>query len=188
MAINKVIYAGETLLDLTADTVSADKVLNGFTFHDKSGESKTGSCTFDSNTQDADLDVSEALDGKIFYGNGARKIGSMPNHSGENVTITSTAGATIPNGFFDGSSKAVLSQTDINAIKAGNIKAGISILGVTGSYTGAAITAESKTVTPTKLGFDVSPSSGYDYLSSVHVNPIPYAESLNAYGTTVTIG
>ena len=31
MAINKVIYGGETLIDLTGDTVTADKILSGFT-------------------------------------------------------------------------------------------------------------------------------------------------------------
>ena len=42
MAINKVIVNRETKLDLTADTATADKVLKGFTFHDATGELKTG--------------------------------------------------------------------------------------------------------------------------------------------------
>ena len=37
MAIHKVIYGGETLIDLTSDTVTADKILSGFTAHDKGG-------------------------------------------------------------------------------------------------------------------------------------------------------
>lgn len=37
MAINKVIYGGETLIDLTGDTVTADKILSGFTAHAKEG-------------------------------------------------------------------------------------------------------------------------------------------------------
>lgn len=37
MAINKVIYGGETLIDLTGDTVTADKILSGFTSHDGGG-------------------------------------------------------------------------------------------------------------------------------------------------------
>lgn len=37
MAINKVIYGGETLIDLTGDTVTADKILSGFTAHDRGG-------------------------------------------------------------------------------------------------------------------------------------------------------
>lgn len=38
MAINKVIYGGQTLIDLTGDTVTADKLLEGVTAHDKAGE------------------------------------------------------------------------------------------------------------------------------------------------------
>ncbi len=35
--INKVIYGGNTLIDLTGDTVTADKLASGITAHDKSG-------------------------------------------------------------------------------------------------------------------------------------------------------
>ena len=47
MAINKVIYGGETLIDLTSDTVVAEKMLDGYTAHDKSGALITGTCTND---------------------------------------------------------------------------------------------------------------------------------------------
>lgn len=42
MAVNKVEYGGSTLIDLTSDTVTADKVLTGYTAHDKSGASIVG--------------------------------------------------------------------------------------------------------------------------------------------------
>ena len=35
--VNKVVYGSNVLIDLTGDTVTADKVLSGFTAHDKSG-------------------------------------------------------------------------------------------------------------------------------------------------------
>lgn len=35
--VNKVIYGGDVLIDLTGDSVSADKILKGITAHDKSG-------------------------------------------------------------------------------------------------------------------------------------------------------
>lgn len=47
--------------------------------------------------------------------------------------------------------------------------------------------AQSKTVTPTAQQQVVLPDSGYDYLSSVTVTAIPYAEESNAYGTTILI-
>ena len=37
--ISKVVYGGKTLIDLTADTVTADKLLSTYTAHDKSGSS-----------------------------------------------------------------------------------------------------------------------------------------------------
>lgn len=38
MAKNKIIYNGNTLIDLTGDTVTADKLLQGYTAHDRTGE------------------------------------------------------------------------------------------------------------------------------------------------------
>lgn len=40
--VNKVDYAGQTLIDLTSDTVTADKLFSGYTAHDKSGAIITG--------------------------------------------------------------------------------------------------------------------------------------------------
>lgn len=51
--ISKVVYGGKTLIDLTADTVTADKMLSTYTAHDKSGATITGTCTFDADTSDA---------------------------------------------------------------------------------------------------------------------------------------
>ena len=42
---NKVIYGNQTLIDLTSDTVTADKIIAGYTAHDASGASITGTCT-----------------------------------------------------------------------------------------------------------------------------------------------
>lgn len=45
MAINKVQYGNTTLIDLTADTVTADKLLEGYTAHDRTGAVITGTAT-----------------------------------------------------------------------------------------------------------------------------------------------
>ena len=42
MAYNKVIYGGDTLIDLTSDTVTANSLLSGITAHDKAGVVVTG--------------------------------------------------------------------------------------------------------------------------------------------------
>lgn len=42
MGKNKVVYAGKVLIDLTADTVTPENLLEGMTAHSKSGEKITG--------------------------------------------------------------------------------------------------------------------------------------------------
>ena len=183
--INKVVYGDTVLLDLTADSVSEATLSFGITAHDKSGKIITGANTNDVTSTDATVAVAEILDGKTAYARGAKLTGTMPNNGGVTGTITDkNTPYTIPIGFHDGSGKVSVSST---TLLPGNIKSGITILGVRGEYSGASISAESKTVTPTKDGFTVQPT-GADYLSSVVVNAIPYAESANsAGGTTVTI-
>lgn len=189
MAINKVIYGDKTLIDLTSDTVSPDKVIKGITAHDKSGEVITGTCDYDSNTQDATAAVAEILEGKTAYVRGQKLTGTMPNRASAGGTISAVDEEyTIQNGFHDGSGKVGIDPAEKAKIIAGNIKQGISVLGVEGTYTGEAAMAQSKTVTPTTAEQTVLPDEGYDFLSSVKVLAIPYEESENpAGGTTVTI-
>lgn len=53
---NKVIYGNETLVDLTGDTVAADKLLSGYTAHDASGALITGTASLG---EDVDAEVAE---------------------------------------------------------------------------------------------------------------------------------
>ena len=187
---NKVIYGGETLIDLTSDTVEQNKVLVGYTFHHKSGAIQTGTCAYDADTSDATASASEILATRTAYVSGAKVTGSMVNNGGVTGTITTKAQEyTIPTGYHDGSGKVAIATTEQNKIIAGNIKSGVVILGVEGTYTGEAISAQSKTATPTTSSQTILPDTGYDYLSQVTVNAIPYTETLNsAGGYTVTIG
>lgn len=55
MGINKVQYGNTTLIDLTNDTVTADKLMQGYTAHDRSGAIITGTATGGGSvTQDQD--------------------------------------------------------------------------------------------------------------------------------------
>lgn len=65
---------------------------------------------------------------------------------------------------------------------AGNIKSGISIFGVTGSYSGAGVSLTSATITPSESVQTATPGTGYDGLSSVTVNAIPN----NYIGSAIT--
>lgn len=104
------------------------------------------------------------------------------------VLITKTGTYTIPQGFHDGSGTVKISTTEQNKIIASNIKSGVVILGVTGTYSGEGATAQAKTATPTTSQQVITPDANYDYLSQVTVNRIPYVETRNTYGITVTIG
>lgn len=190
MAVNKIIYGGNTLIDLTADTVEDDKLLAGYTAHDKSGAIITGTCEFDADTQDATATVAEILATKTAYARGAKLTGTMPNNGAVSGTIaTKAAEYTVPQGYHDGSGKVSIDATEQAKIIAANIKSGVSILGVTGSYAGEAVRAQAKTATPSTTQQTILPDSGFDYLSQVTVNAIPYVETQNAAGgITVTIG
>lgn len=189
--VNKVVYGGTVLIDLTGDTVTADKVLTGYTAHDKSGETITGTCNYDVNSEDATVAVAEMLNGKTAYARGSKITGTMPNNGAVTKTIsTKTQEVSIAQGYHDGSGKVSISSTEQAKIIPTNIRDGVTILGVTGTMSGTeGARAQAKTVTPTTTVQNVLPDDGYNYLSQVTVNAIPYVESDNsAGGTTVTIG
>ena len=188
--VNKVVYGNRTLIDLTSDTVTKDKILSGFTAHDKSGTIITGTCDFDVNSTDATVAVAEILDGKTAYARGAKLVGTMPNKGAVNGAITTKDEQfTIPTGFHDGSGKVGIDNTEKSKIIAANIKEGVTILGVTGTLAPASgVKAQSKTITPGIDEISVLPDEGYDYLSTVTVSAIRTSESDNsAGGVTFTI-
>ena len=191
---NKVVLAsGEVLIDLTGDTVDAAHVLEGYTFHDKSGAPVTGTNTYDSDTSDDTASVSEILAGKTAHARGALLTGTMTNRGAVTGTIsTKTQQYTIPQGYHDGSGKVSIDSAEQAKIIATNIHEGITILGVEGEMSGSEdVKAQSKTATPTFSQQVISPDTaqGYTHLSQVTVAPITvtYADN-SAGGKTVTIG
>lgn len=191
MANSKVIYGSKVLIDLTADSVKADKLLAGITAHGADGEPITGTCEFDANTQDATAVAAEILQGKSAYNKGVKITGTMPNNGAVSGEISVKDGVyNVPAGHHDGSGKVQISPTEQAKIIPNNIREGVTVLGVAGAMSGSeGVKPQAKTITPTASTQEVLPDDGFTHLSVVTVNPIPYVESENsAGGITVTIG
>lgn len=88
MSFNKVIYGGRTLIDLTADTVTEDSLLEGYTAHKADGSVITGKFKGGSETEEIDRILTSGLtDGyKYFLDDGT--IISNDNVNGLKLTKT----------------------------------------------------------------------------------------------------
>lgn len=191
--VSKVIYGGNTLIDLTADTVTAAKMLKGTTAHDKTGEQITGTCEYDANTTDATAGAAEILKDKTAYVNKNKVTGTMPNNGGVHGVIQEVNETyTIPQGYHDGSGTVVIATREQGKLLPENIREGVEILGVLGEMSGTeGAKPQAKTVVPSTDEQQILPDTaqGYNYLSQVTVAAIPYTETDNAAGgKTVTIG
>lgn len=93
-------------------------------------------------------------------------------------TITTKSGKyDIPAGHHNGSGKVQISAGEQAKLIPGNIKAGVTILGVDGDCKPATDVKIQpvKSVTPTKSPQNVRPDAGYDVMSGVDVGAIPGA-------------
>lgn len=112
-------------------------VINGITYSDVPQVSIPlaqggGNATF-YDTTDATASASDILAGKTAYAGGA-VTGSMVNNGRQAGTITTKAGTvTIAQGYHNGSGSVGISSTEQSKIVATNIRAGVSILGVSGN-------------------------------------------------------
>lgn len=194
MSVNKVVFGGETLIDISKDTVTKDKLLAGFTAHDQDGNQITGECNFDAYTGDATALADEILSGETAYRNGTKVTGTMPNIGAQPIAITDkNTPVTISKGYHDGSGSATIDETEKAKIIPENIRQGVTILGVEGEMSGTEeVNAQAVTVTPKVTAQTIMPdtASGYNYISQVEVAPISKVESKTdgTNGTTVTIG
>ncbi len=77
----------------------------------------------------------DILTGKTAYGKDGKLTGSMLNNGAVDKSISNKSESyTIPQGYHNGSGKVAISESEQAKIIASNIKKGVSILGVTGSY------------------------------------------------------
>lgn len=183
--VNKVVYGGNTLIDLTADTITAADLASGVTAHDKSGAPITGTNTYDSDTSDDTAVASEVLSGKTAHARGVAITGTMPNRGSVTGTIsTKSQQYTIQQGYHDGSGKVSISSTEQAKIIATNIRQGVTILGVEGTMSGTEDMdiEPAKSVTPTTSAQTVLPAEGYDGMAQVTVEAISVVYTDNSAG------
>lgn len=191
--VSKVIYGNQTLIDLTSDTVVANKLLSGYTAHGADGAPITGTCDFDADTSDATATAAEILATKTAYKAGSKLTGTMPNIGAQTSTITTKAQAVaIQQGYHDGSGTVSIATTEQAKLIADNIREGVTILGVVGTMSGSEdVKATSLSATPYTTAKTYLPTDlgDYNYFSQVSVAAIAYNETDNAAGgKTATIG
>lgn len=123
-------------------------VINGVTYQNcpevdipKSG---SGTAKF-YDASEADAVAGNVLTGKVFIGPNGQDTGSMANNGSTSGTISTKAGTvTIPAGYTSGGTVSI-SSTEQAKVIAGNIKSGVTLLGVSGSLTTPTISQDGTT-------------------------------------------
>lgn len=172
------------------DATAAD-VASGKTFTSSSGLKVTGT-KVDLDTSDATASASDILSGKTAYVNGSKVTGSIASKAAATYT-PGTADQTIASGQYLSGAQTV--KGDANLV-AGNIKSGVSIFGVAGTYEGSGssgsgiqaqhITSKSDTITISGNG--TVKVWGYGYYSSGTYSKTTYAFVGDGYYTASSYG
>ena len=123
-------------------------IINGLTYQNvpevdihKSG---SGTAKF-YDTSSADITSDHVLTGKTAFGANGSVSGGMANNGSTSGTISSKAGTVnIPAGYTSGGTVKI-SDTEQAKVIAGNIKSGVTLLGVSGSLSLPAISQDGTT-------------------------------------------
>ncbi len=170
---------------------TAEDVVSGKTFTSAAGLLVEGT-KVDLDTSDATASASDILSGKTAYVNGSKVTGSIASKSAATYT-PGTADQTIASGQYLSGAQTV--KGDANLV-AGNIKSGVSIFGVAGTYEGSGgssggiqaqhITSKSDTITISGNG--TVKVWGYGYYSSGTYSKTTYAFVGDGYYTASSYG
>lgn len=123
-------------------------VINGVTYQNVPEvdipKSTSGTAKF-YDTASSNITSADVLTGKTGYGANGEVQGGMANNGSTSGTISTKAGTvSIPSGYTSGGTVAI-SSTEQSKIVAGNIKSGVTLLGVAGSLTLPTISQDSTT-------------------------------------------
>lgn len=198
--INKVVFGEEVLIDLTGDDVVESDVLSGKKFHRGDGEVVTGTCEYTVDASECNALPGEVLQGRSYAVGSSVKEGTMPNLGEAGIDVVDAVlGGTqkIPQGYYDGT--GVVQLKDAEKIIPGNIRWGVTILGVAGEVVEGVsedLVSPDVPITPYRyLVADedsprsITPSDPYKYFSTLTLNPIPCSRTANSFGgITVVIG
>lgn len=146
MGVSKVVIDNEIKVDLTGDTVTADKMVQGITAHDKSGEPIEGTLA-EVNRAAPKMSTSYVQQNNIYL----RVTATVNQEAGvvdagektadylipamreRTVTPSTNSYVVFPAGFFAHGATTVLGDANLVAE---NIRSGTSIFGVAGSFAG----------------------------------------------------
>lgn len=161
MAINKVVYGGDTLVDLTSDTVTPDTLVVGNTAHGADGEEVAGANPYEKTATDTEVQtqadliaqIGAALEGKGGSGSGIVPTGTkqIKTNGTHDVTAYAYAEVAVPSEMPETVTQAtpVISVSSSGKITATATQTEGFVVGGTKTATKQLTTKGATTITPT---------------------------------------
>lgn len=143
MGVNLVIVDGDTKIDLTTDTVTADTLQKGATAHNAAGDQITGELE-PLDTSDATATAAQILKGSTAYVNGKKITGAMNNYGSRRLEVPDLYVREFRDGYFTNLFYG-LAETEAKKVIPTNIKSGVTLLGVTGTLEEGGFSVERET-------------------------------------------